>query len=80
MSKIVIPQMSKEESINQCKEAYKQVLLTFVKLKRGEFTAQELTEFLKEIHEELEAQNFQIIKGSLNEYDKYPLYPLLSNS
>jgi len=34
MSKIVIPQMSKEESINECKEAYKQVLLTFVKLKK----------------------------------------------
>lgn len=80
MSKIVIPQMSKEEKIAFVKEAYKATIRTFVKLKRADISPEELTKILIEANEELQAQTNQIIKGSQDEYEKYPLYPLLQNS
>lgn len=80
MSKIVNPQMSKEEQKAFVKEAYKATIRIFIKLKRAEISPEELTEILIEANKELESQTPKIIKGSSHEYDKYPLYPLLSNS
>ena len=75
MSPIVLN--SKKQSFDKCKEEYKRLLLTFIQFKKGVFALDELTQMIKEAHEEFETK---IIKGSKDEYEKYPLYPLLQNS
>ena len=68
MSKIITLPISKEERIFIVKEAYKATLRTFIELRKGKFTTSELTQIIKEAHNELEVQNSQIIKGSNDEY------------
>lgn len=72
--------MSKEERIIIVKEAYKATIRTFIKLKHTGISPEELTKLIIEANKEFELQNTQIIKGSNDEYNKYPLYPLLPNS
>jgi hypothetical protein len=52
----------------------------FLKKKYSIHESLDIIRMLFDSKRELESQTPKIIKGSNHEYDKYPLYPLLSNN
>jgi hypothetical protein len=69
--------LSKSEDSSKINTSMTVVRLGFVTQLLNEMQ-ENFRKFLEQ--KELETENTQIIKGSLNEYEKYPLYPLLQKN